>query len=41
MSNFETNIGRKREKDVVHNFPTLGSSNADGDVNENVKGKKQ
>lgn len=41
LPNFETNIGRKREKDVVHNFSTGSSSNADGDVNENEKGKKQ
>lgn len=41
LPNFETTIGRKREKDVVHNFSTGSSSNADGDVNENEKGKKQ
>lgn len=37
----ETNIGRKKEKDVVHNLSTASSSNADGDVNENEKGKTQ
>ena len=41
LPNLETNIGRKKEKDVVHNLSTGSSSNADGDVNENEKGKTQ